>query len=77
MKAYELLAEPRVARDLLQASSHYERQREGLGDEFLDEIEATYDRVQQVSSLAFDPVEPDGPDLVAARALWVELNENR
>lgn len=46
MKAYKLFAEPRVAQDLLRARFHYERQREGLGDEFLGEIDATYTRVQ-------------------------------
>ncbi len=42
---YRLLAEARVAQDLLRARRYYERQREGLGDKFLAEISATYDRL--------------------------------
>lgn len=46
LRAYKLLAEPRVAQDLLKAPFYYESQREGLGDEFLAEVSATYDRIQ-------------------------------
>ena len=46
MRLYKLLADPRVAQDLLKARFYYESQREGLGDEFLAEVSATYDRIQ-------------------------------
>ena len=46
MRPYKLLAEPRAAQDLLKACFYYESQREGLGDEFLAEVSATYDRIQ-------------------------------
>jgi plasmid stabilization system protein ParE len=47
LKSYKLLAEPRVAGDLLKARLHYEQQHEALGDEFLGEISSTYDRIQE------------------------------
>ena len=46
MRPYKLIAEPRVAQDLLKGRFYYESQREGLGDEFLAEVSATYDRIQ-------------------------------
>lgn len=45
MTEYQLVAEPRVAHDLLPAFQYYEEQQPGLGGEFLVEISAVYDRV--------------------------------
>lgn len=47
MNSYQLLADPRVAGDLLKARLYYEQQRDALGDEFLAEISATYNRIQE------------------------------
>ena len=47
MNSYELLAEPRVATDLLKARVYYDQQRDALGDEFLAEISATYQQIQE------------------------------
>lgn len=47
MNSFQLLAEPRVAGDLLRARRYYEQQRYALGDEFLTEISMTYSSIQE------------------------------
>jgi plasmid stabilization system protein ParE len=42
---YRLVAEPLVDLDVAAAYEWYEKERAGLGREFLDELRATYDRV--------------------------------
>lgn len=45
MTEYQLVAESRVAGDLRQAIAYYERQLDGLGRDFLDQVSAVYDRI--------------------------------
>ena len=45
MTEYRLLAEPRVDLDVAAAFEWYEKERSGLGHEFLEELRATYNRV--------------------------------
>ncbi len=45
MTEYRLVAEPRVALDVAAAFEWYEKERAGLGREFLDELRAAYDRI--------------------------------
>lgn len=45
MTEYRLVAEPLVDLDVAAAYEWYEKERAGLGREFLDELRATYDRV--------------------------------
>jgi plasmid stabilization system protein ParE len=42
---YRLVAEPRVDLDVAAAYDWYEKERAGLGREFLDELRATYNRI--------------------------------
>jgi plasmid stabilization system protein ParE len=42
---YRLVAEPRADLDLAATFDWYEKEQAGLGQEFLDELRATYDRV--------------------------------
>ena len=45
MTEHRLVSEPRVDLDVAAAFEWYEKERAGLGHEFLDELRATYDRV--------------------------------
>ena len=45
MTAYRLVAEPRADLDIAAAFEWYEMEQAGLGQEFLAELRATYDRV--------------------------------
>lgn len=45
MTTYRLVAEPRADLDIAAAFEWYEREQAGLGQEFLTELRATYDRV--------------------------------
>lgn len=45
MSEYRLVAEPRVDLDVAATFTRYEIEQGGLGQEFLDELRATYDRV--------------------------------
>ena len=45
MTAYRITADPQADEDVVAAFEWYERERPGLGDEFLDELEATYARI--------------------------------
>lgn len=45
MTEYRLVAEPRADLDVAAAFEWYEKERSGLGREFLDELRATYDRI--------------------------------
>ena len=45
MTKYRLVAEPPVELEVAAAFEWYEKERAGLGHEFLDELRATYDRV--------------------------------
>lgn len=45
MTAYPLVAEPRADFDIAATIEWYEEERAGLGQEFLDELRATYDRL--------------------------------
>jgi len=48
---YRLVAEPRANLDVAAAYQWYESERAGLGRQFLDQLEAAYDRIAQ------DPLE--------------------
>lgn len=45
MTEYRLVAEPRADLDVATTFDWYEKEQAGLGQEFLDELRATYDRV--------------------------------
>ena len=45
MTIYRLVAEPRADLDVTAAFEWYEKEQAGLGQEFLSELRATYDRV--------------------------------
>lgn len=45
MTADRLVAEPRADLDIAATIEWYEEERAGLGQEFLDELRATYDRL--------------------------------
>lgn len=45
MKESRLTADSRAALDIEAAFDWYENEQAGLGDEFLDELRATYDRI--------------------------------
>ena len=45
MTEYRLVAEPRADLDVAATLDWYENEQVGLGQEFLDELRATYDRV--------------------------------
>lgn len=45
MSDYRLISEPRTDLDVEAAFDGYEKERDGLGLEFLDELRATYDRI--------------------------------
>jgi plasmid stabilization system protein ParE len=44
---YRLVAEPRADLDVAAAYQWYESERPGLGRQFLDQLEAAYDRIAQ------------------------------
>ena len=45
MTQYRLVAEPRVNLDIAATYQRYENEQPGLGLEFLDELDASYDRI--------------------------------
>ena len=45
MTEYRLVAEPRADLDVAATFDWYEKEQAGLGQDFLDELRATYDRV--------------------------------
>ncbi len=45
MTRYRLVADPRVDLDIAAAYQWYEREKPGLGGEFLDQLLAAYDRI--------------------------------
>ena len=47
MTEYRLVAEPRADLDVAAAYQWYESERPGLGRQFLDQLEAAYDRIAQ------------------------------
>lgn len=46
MSAFQLISEPAADLDVIAAFEWYEGERPGLGSEFLDELGATYARIQ-------------------------------
>jgi len=45
LTTYRIVADPQADSDVVAAFDWYEQQRPGLGDEFLDELQATYTRI--------------------------------
>lgn len=45
MTPYRLIAEPGADLDIVAAFDWYEKEQNGLGRQFLDEVRATYDRI--------------------------------
>jgi plasmid stabilization system protein ParE len=49
--AYPLIIEPEAELDLEQAVTWYNDQRPGLGSEFLEQVEAAFDRIREMPQL--------------------------
>ena len=49
--AYELIIEPEAELDLEQAVNWYNKQRPGLGREFLERVEEVFDRIREMPEI--------------------------
>ena len=86
MTAYRLVAEPRADLDVAATCDWYENEEAGLGQDFLDELRATYDRIAMVRlrTRISAPASAEGccgasrtPYTLPSKATWWSCSQRR